>query len=1083
MPRRTPPAPAKVGAGNRDAGGFAASGQEAGGGDRGRTAAQVQRGAHHVMRWLGFVAAGLILAAGLLLWRLTQGPIALDGLAPWVEAAVARAAPGWHVAIAGVRVGIDRRTHQLDLRLTGVRVAREGGEPLAAFPEAAASFSLKGLLLGRLEPTRLVVERPVLRLVREADGAVQFHFGSEAPGASGLAAQQGLSAIESLREVAVRDATLIFDDRQGGQVWRADRVAATAFRIRSGVKGDVSLAVPIGGRTPELHAGYRYDVAAHMLDLSLYVGPVAPAALAPLEPRLAVLRAIDLPVSGTLETRIDLDKRAPLGFRVDLGLGQGKIETPFLPDGVLAVRQGELHAIYAPETAALRLVRAQLDLGGGTWVAVKGELQGLTSALIASGGAAPAAPLAASLGIVLDNVPLARVEKLWPPSVATGGRRWVLEHVQAGVLDEASFHLGLDVGAAAGSVAVTSQRGAIRFHDLAVDYFDGLPPARNASGSATLSGQRLQFTPTGGTIKAIAITGGSVVLTDLDAPTQFLSLDLSLKGPIRDALEVINSKRFDYLRQVGLDPAQVSGQAESRVHLKLPLVDGLTFDRIDFTVKSKLSAAAINDIAFGHGLSDGQFAVDVTRPGVHLQGTARFDGVPSRLDGNVGFGPRAAPRARYHIALVLDDAERRRLGLDYLADRIAGPVGVDLTYSDFGDGRAEGAAAFDLRRARLSVAEAGWQKPEDVPATANLAFDLQGGRVTRLPAIAVTAPGLDARFAAGLQPDGKGLAAIDIRRLAIGDSDVHGRLTRRREGGWHVDLAGPALDVAGLVKNALGPASAGKPAENPPPLAIDLRLDRLILGPRRELRGLVAALLREAGQWRTARVDARFTNGRGLSLRLGGGAVSYRSDDLGASLKLLDVTGNVVGGKVTVSGRVAKDGALQGHVDGSGYHLVGAPVFAKVLSLASLPAAASLLRGAGIPFSTLRGDFTWRQGQLAIQRLLAYGGAIGATAAGTVDLSQDRLDLQGTIVPAYTLNSILGNVPVLGSLLLGGEGQGLFAANYHVQGSAADPQVSVNPLSVLTPGFLRRLLQPNFGLPPAEAAPAAPAEPPSAGEE
>jgi hypothetical protein len=51
-------------------------------------------------------------------------------------------------------------------------------------------------------------------------------------------------------------------------------------------------------------------------------------------------------------------------------------------------------------------------------------------------------------------------------------------------------------------------------------------------------------------------------------------------------------------------------------------------------------------------------------------------------------------------------------------------------------------------------------------------------------------------------------------------------------------------------------------------------------------------------------------------------------------------------------------------------------------------------------------------------------------------------------------------------LLLGGEGQGLFAANYQVTGSAADPQVSVNPLSALAPGFLRRLFQPNFGLPP-----------------
>src|SRR5207248_3083421 len=64
----------------------------------------------------------------------------------------------------------------------------------------------------------------------------------------------------------------------------------------------------------------------------------------------------------------------------------------------------------------------------------------------------------------------------------------------------------------------------------------------------------------------------------------------------------------------------------------------------------------------------------------------------------------------------------------------------------------------------------------------------------------------------------------------------------------------------------------------------------------------------------------------------------------------------------------------------------------------------------------------------------------------------------GTIVPAYALNSILGIVPIIGPALLGGEGQGLFAANYQVTGSAADPQVSVNPLSAFVPGLLRRLI-------------------------
>jgi len=197
--------------------------------------------------------------------------------------------------------------------------------------------------------------------------------------------------------------------------------------------------------------------------------------------------------------------------------------------------------------------------------------------------------------------------------------------------------------------------------------------------------------------------------------------------------------------------------------------------------------------------------------------------------------------------------------------------------------------------------------------------------------------------------------------------------------------------------------------------------------------------------------------------------LSFSSDDLGSTLSLLNVTDNIVGGRIAVTGHVSDTAGkrvLRGHVDGDNYNLIRAPGLAKVLSLTSLNAIGSLLAGSGIPFSTLRGDFAYSEDHLIIENLLAYGGAIGVTANGVLELGPHQLDLQGTIVPAYTLNSMIGNIPVFGSLLLGGEGQGLFAANYRATGSAADPQVWVNPLSALTPGFLRRLLQPNFGNPP-----------------
>jgi len=42
---------------------------------------------------------------------------------------------------------------------------------------------------------------------------------------------------------------------------------------------------------------------------------------------------------------------------------------------------------------------------------------------------------------------------------------------------------------------------------------------------------------------------------------------------------------------------------------------------------------------------------------------------------------------------------------------------------------------------------------------------------------------------------------------------------------------------------------------------------------------------------------------------------------------------------------------------------------------------------------------------------------------------------------------------------MGGEGKGLFAFTYSVKGALDDPEINVNPLSVLTPGFLRWIFE------------------------
>jgi hypothetical protein len=77
-----------------------------------------------------------------------------------------------------------------------------------------------------------------------------------------------------------------------------------------------------------------------------------------------------------------------------------------------------------------------------------------------------------------------------------------------------------------------------------------------------------------------------------------------------------------------------------------------------------------------------------------------------------------------------------------------------------------------------------------------------------------------------------------------------------------------------------------------------------------------------------------------------------------------------------------------------------------------------------------------------------------------IDLDAGSCDIHGTVVPAYALNTLPGKIPLIGKLFSPEKGGGLFAMRYTMTGPFANPKVTINPLSALTPGFLREI----FGL-------------------
>ncbi len=123
----------------------------------------------------------------------------------------------------------------------------------------------------------------------------------------------------------------------------------------------------------------------------------------------------------------------------------------------------------------------------------------------------------------------------------------------------------------------------------------------------------------------------------------------------------------------------------------------------------------------------------------------------------------------------------------------------------------------------------------------------------------------------------------------------------------------------------------------------------------------------------------------------------------------------------------------------------------------SASTAARSVDGNAVGFTRLKVDFQRSGSRLDMKNATMYGQAIGLSVDGWLDYVHDTVAMTGTFVPAFAVNNLFSQVPVIGVLLGGASNEGLFAINFRISGSASTPTLSVNPLSAIAPGFLRKI--------------------------
>ena len=1054
------------------------------------------------MLLIGVLAVGLAVVFGFLAWRLTAGPISLAFLSPYFEAALKSGDGGFAVKLDDTILTWSGEANTLEIRVRGAKAMGESGTVIAEIPDLSVTLSGGALLQGKLAPRSISIRNPALNLTRQIHGGIELDL-PEAKGTrdgaavAGVIVQQFLAPADTagplshLRRVRIIDGDLTINDRLTNTVWRSDGANIDLFREFGTILGQADLDFDIGEEKASFAVSGIFDISEERLKLDVGFTNLNPRLFARILPQLDLGRFVDAPVSGTVTATALAGGEIPEAeFVLSTGAGHilvsgiAGLELPiesaglrgrfdqtratalieelsveFPKEGVIQLPDPVNHGF--PLRGLILTGRYFLDFDRMDIAKLSLELDGPTATLTGSvqeiGG-----DIEFEVNGVINDLPFGRLTEFWPAQWAENPRNWIFANMAGGTFSEATVRLFGTYNEANG-FSVSAINGDIAVDDTQVTYVEGLPPAVGVSGRAKYNAKRFDIAVTGGTSNGLNVRGGTVVFTGLDEFDQFADIDLIVDGPLQNALSLIEMEPLKFASAAGVDPAAMAGVSSTRLKLRFLTERGLAFDEVEIEAKSTLRDVRAGGLIYGFDLSNGQLDLEVDRNGMNLTGRVQVAGADTQVGWRVNFADSAV-RSRQTIKARLDADQRRRVfGLEpqmFGQVFLEGPTDIEAVLVRDPQGIGELSVEVGLTGAELAIPRFGWRKKAGTEARGNITARLDGDTLLNVPSFSVGGGGLEIKGSAGIR-DGS-LQRVTISRLAFGETDLSGTIIPGADA-WDMEVRGPKLDLTAWLDTD---DEAGEERERTASMTISLDIDTVRLQPERALANVAGALVFDGRLWSRMELRAALDGGGSLKLDLRPGngrrSLKIQSDDAGAVLRTFDLYDEVIGGKLLVEG-VYQDHEpkqpLAGRATVRDFRVSNTPVLARLLSFASLTGFLELLTGEGLAFRRLHAPFVDRGGVIAVTDAWAHG-PLGFTASGALDTNASTIDLSGTILPVGVLNSVLGQLPIIGELLTGGEeGGGVVAIDYSVRGGIDDPAVKINPLSALAPGFVKKFLR------------------------
>ena len=688
------------------------------------------------------------------------------------------------------------------------------------------------------------------------------------------------------------------------------------------------------------------------------------------------------------------------------------------------------------------------------------------------------------------------VKQLWPYWIAKMARRWVHENLFGGTVTDGKISVFIPEGRMASglpnSLDLDGEQLKIDFNisDARFDVAGDIPPVRDAMGLLSLRGKHLElkidkgtsYFPTG---RNVSISDGLFVIDNTDAHPLMAQLDIDVSGDASAVAELISYRPITALQQTPWKAGDFEGAVSSKVAVTFGLIQDQNPPSPDWKVDLDLDGVSIGPRVDGVKVTGAKGTMHVNTETIKIDAAADLNGMKANIDFTEPLDRSDGTDSLRVVKFSVTEADRKQFA-PQLNEYIKGTV--YLTAKLGKDGYQEIEA--DLTESRLILPWIGWSKGKGIKSTAT--FEMvpadTGNQVASTDASSVAQPpdeglGLPPVFQIrNFDIKGEGFAArgnidfahgevvsADLGRVSLSRHDSFSVKLARKGKTYVVNVAGKAIDLRSSIKHLLSESETDGIGQDVSKVQLKVRAKEAhgfggqkVSGFKLDYSGQGETIL---GLDMSAKTAAGGTfsavgkhGGSGLVLTM-------KSNDAGNLARFTDIYPKLQGGNLDIQLAKAGNGPYIGTVELRNFSVVNDDHL-KTLVTASPRGGESLNKAVRRDINVSRAQFQQAfarinkgKGYLRVSDGIARGTEVGFAFQGTVFDANGGMNMTGTFMPAYGLNRIFGEIPILGAILGNGRDRGLIGITFRLSGSFDDPSLQINPISLIAPGIFRSIFQ------------------------